>query len=321
MGYTRAACELISWAGASWPFRQAAEGLRRFTFVQAEGREVERIVEVAGEWLDQQKRQEVQQQMASPVGPKELVCSRRSVEMDEDWVRRQPGKGKWQKAQVGRIFRQEEVGAKEGSGRGLISSARYVATFEGLARFGEEMWSEAVKAGLEHAQEVLVLTDGDRGLKELAALHFPGARHVLDWRHLATAVWETARERSPRARQAQKWARQVTSYLWSGQFQAAIRQVKRTESHTRTMKKHRKLHELLTYLGNNTALLANYNQLRRQGVYVSSAVAEKACDLVMSRRMKKKQAMFWGTCGPMPIARLRQVFLSDAWDIYWQKAA
>jgi hypothetical protein len=63
---------------------------------------------------------------------------------------------------------------------------------------------------------------------------------------------------------------------------------------------------LVTYIGNNTAAIADYAQRWDHGEIISTAFAESTVDLVVSRRFAKKQQMQWSKavvkerCPPPP---------------------
>jgi hypothetical protein len=54
---------------------------------------------------------------------------------------------------------------------------------------------------------------------------------------------------------------------------------------------------LVTYIGNNSAAIADYAERWDHGEIISTAFAESTVDLVVSRRFAKKQQMQWSKKG------------------------
>jgi hypothetical protein len=84
------------------------------------------------------------------------------------------------------------------------------------------------------------------------------------------------------------------------------------------------LAELLGYLDNNWQGIIDYGRLRDAGYMVASSLVEKAGDLVVAKRQKKRQGMHWSHHGSEAVSALRTLWLNGEWDQHWkpcQKAA
>jgi len=73
----------------------------------------------------------------------------------------------------------------------VLVDRRCVASLESAERFGERLWLAAQRCGVEHAGQVIFLSDGANWIPGVQQQHFPGARYVLDRWHLERALRET----------------------------------------------------------------------------------------------------------------------------------
>jgi hypothetical protein len=64
---------------------------------------------------------------------------------------------------------------------------RAVASLEPAEAFGELLWLEAVRRGVEQAERVMFVSDGAAWIKSFHATHFPRALYVLGLWHLERA--------------------------------------------------------------------------------------------------------------------------------------
>jgi hypothetical protein len=81
----------------------------------------------------------------------------------------------------------------------------------------------------------------------------------------------------------------------------------------------RGLQAFIKYVQNNWEGIVNYRQMQKDGYLVASSLVEKAVDLVVAKRQKKKQGMHWTRRGADNICALRTLWLNGDWEDYWQK--
>ena len=62
---------------------------------------------------------------------------------------------------------------------------------------------------------------------------------------------------------------------------------------------------LVTYIGNNSAAIADYAERWDHGETISTAFAESTVDLIVSRRFAKKQQMQWSKKGAHRLLQTR----------------
>ncbi len=78
-----------------------------------------------------------------------------------------------------------------------------------------------------------------------------------------------------------------------------------------------KLDELLGYLQARQLWIPNERQRRIERKYIGSAHVEKANDLIVARRQKKR-GMQWSEATSDALAALRTLMLNGGWERYWQ---
>lgn len=163
---------------------------------------------------------------------------------------------------------------------------------------------------------VTFLGDGARWIRKffterLAA--FADKELVLDWYHLVKKCYElTSMVCRGRKAKASLMGRLIPR-LWRGQVDDAIAQL---EAHRPECRNEKKLNELINYLAAREPYIVNYKERRAKRIYIGSGHAEKACDLIVSRRQKHK-GMHWSEATADGLAALKTLVLNDSWDLYW----
>jgi hypothetical protein len=59
--------------------------------------------------------------------------------------------------------------------------------------------------------------------------------------------------------------------------------------------------------------------MQKDGYMVASSLVEKAVDLLVAKRQKKKQGMHWTKMGADDICALRTLWMNDTWADYWNQ--
>ena len=103
--------------------------------------------------------------------------------------------------------------------------------------------------------------------------------------------------------------------LWRGQLDEAIECL---EAYRPEARNEKKLDELINYLSARRPYIPNYKERRANRRFIGSGHGEKANDLLVSRRQKKK-GMHWSWETSNALAALRTLLLNGGWDLYWQK--
>lgn len=165
---------------------------------------------------------------------------------------------------------------------------------------------------------ITLLGDGARWIRNFFTnrlTNFAKKELILDWYHLVKKCYElTSMICYGRKAKAALMA-PIISHLWRGDVDAALACLEACRPQCRN---EQKLDELINYLTARRSYLVNYRERRAQRIYIGSGHAEKACDLIVSRRQKHK-GMHWSEATADGLAALKTLVLNHGWDLYWQE--
>jgi hypothetical protein len=164
-------------------------------------------------------------------------------------------------------------------------------------QFGERWYGECLRHGIQPETRVHLIADGAAWIRNLQASIHPGSRYTLDAYHLQKAARAVLTERQ---------YEQFRSLVWSRRAEQALQYVQRLQPSDR---KHREeLETFYAYLQHNLDGM-HYD---RSGP-IGSGVVEKAADIVVGRRMKRR-GMIWSREGANNLLALRVRCLNQAFD-------
>jgi hypothetical protein len=161
---------------------------------------------------------------------------------------------------------------------------------------------------LQHNQELVFLSDGEEGLRQLQCYLRPHSQHLLDWFHLTMqltglnqSLKGLTRLDAKRAAELQEALEHTKWNLWHGKVKRALEWLRRIEWRMWHFASHyskfsalaRAVHGFQRYLWRNGHLIANYARRRRAGQAISTAFVESLVNSLLSKRFAKKQSMQW----------------------------
>jgi hypothetical protein len=321
--YSPGVRRLMARAGSQTQFAQAAEDLLCYAGLKIEPREVERVAEEVGrqveQWLSEEQEQIVN---AGPSIPPQLepgvkfyisfdgtgVPVRKS-ELVGRRGKQADGSARTREAKLGCVFTQVGLD-KEGRPQRDPDSTTYVGAIESSTLFGWRMYAEALRRGLEQAQTVIVLTDGQRYNRTITQTHFPGAVHIVDLFHayehltlISQILW------GPEAQSPRAWR----SLLEAGDIKRLVSKAGKTLPSSPKAKK--SLLKELGYFENNASCM-RYAQYRERDFFVGSGVVEAGCRTVIGERLKQS-GMRWSVRGANAIIALRCCIMSGRFEDFW----
>ncbi len=321
--YSPGVRRLMARAGSQTQFEQAAEDLLCYAGLKIDPREIERVAEEVGReveaWLSDQQTQILQGALSAPasreVGAKFYVSfDGTGVPVRKNELVGRPGKqadgsARTREAKLGCVFTQIGLD-KKGRPQREPDSTTYVGAIESSTLFGWRMYAEALRRGLEQANPVIVLTDGQRYNHTIAQTHFPTAVHIVDLFHafehltlIARILW------GPEAEAPQAWR----DLLEAGDLSRLVKQAgKRWPSSAKSQKSLRKE---LGYFENNARYM-HYAEYRRMKFFVGSGVVEAGCRTVIGERLKQS-GMHWSVRGANAIIALRSCIMSGRFEDFW----
>jgi hypothetical protein len=178
--------------------------------------------------------------------------------------------------------------------------------------------------GCNSNSTVAVLADGVDGLGGIVRPAIPQApRTILDWFHISMRL-RHIEQMGPSmtglfpGEEALSKISRLRHKMWNGQWHGALHRMRDcyhgtsmvattvTSFHAERVKRFRKhLIDLRDYLLNNQGNLTNYGKARRDGLRISSALAESGMNHLINTRMGKRQPMRWSADGAHLLLQVR----------------
>lgn len=226
--------ELAALLSVRSPYAQAAQDAQRLTGLSPSPSFLHREAQRQGQRAIQLRQRDIAlahtpegvaelsaRSATAALGPFTLI-----IEIDawnirerDDWGRtcklrrrgREPERWHW--VYTATLFRLDQRGQTQG-GRPVISQRGYVATREGLPAFTQQLYVEALRRGLLHAQEVLIIADGAIWIWHLADDRFQGAKQRVDLFHVKEHLHALAHTLYGQGtEEARQWLRPLLGYL------------------------------------------------------------------------------------------------------------
>jgi len=330
-------------AGASWPYRQAAQVLHRLCGASISGEQVRLLTNRAGTTHAKLQQEAAQQTGSAP----QVLCTtaqraqdRGVIGLDGGWVASRDQRGGME-GKVGVVAMHKEllpsrpvpklseltwyeIAKRSSKGwrltpappRARFKQRRYVATFASSRQLGVLASHAADQLGMER-QTAVVVADGADWIKQETQRHFPQATTILDWPHLWRVVGKALRSMSTATNQSDRWrdqqSEQLRCWLWNGHVEPVEERLTSwlAEAGPTAGKAIRKA---LTYLSNQRAWIGSYKHWQQQGYPVGSGIIERAVAIVINRRMKKR-GMRWKRTNATSVVALRVDFLNEDWQL------
>jgi hypothetical protein len=316
-GFSPGVRRLMARAGAKHSFVEAEDDLRVYARISVGRRDIERVSENVGRQIEaSQTRLAVEPPEGCPPVPVMYIeYDGTAAPMRKGELTGRKGKTpgtdpKGREVKVGCVFTQTTV---DESGYAVRdeNSTTYVAGIESSTFFGERIYCEAVRRGLDLARRVVVLTDGAAYNRTIRDTHFHRALHIVDLYH------------------AREHLTDLTDYLridppvretWSGWLdQGRIEDLAGAATRALPLRGQRRglaIREIRYFQKNAERM--RYAAFRSQGLFVGSGVIEAACRTIVCRRCKNP-GMFWSRRGAHAILQARCSILSGRFDADWEE--
>jgi hypothetical protein len=152
-----------------------------------------------------------------------------------------------------------------------------------------------------------------RGMYDQVSQQVRSAQLILDWWHLRKKCSDFASMICAGRKEKARLLKDLYGKLWNGAVDDAIAVL---EAYRPSARNGAKLDELVTYLHKHQDSIPNYRALHRNQEYIGSGHAEKANDLLVARRQKKK-GMHWSYETSDALASLQTLRLNGGWEHYW----
>lgn len=163
--------------------------------------------------------------------------------------------------------------------------------------FGERWYGECLKYGIEPETHVHLIGDGAAWIRNLQRAMLPGSRYTLDAYHL---------QRAARAVLTERQYQYFRSLVFRNRAVDALHYIRHLQPSDRDHRQ--ELEDFSEYLERNLDGIRYHDKGP-----IGSGVVEKAADIVVGRRMKRR-GMSWSTEGANNLLALRNRYLNEAFD-------
>jgi hypothetical protein len=318
---------LMARSGSKESFAEAAQDLWHYAGIRVLAKDVERVAEAIGADIARREKN-LRREVFAGNPPGSLTQSQipilyiagdgTGVPMTRPETRGRRGKqpdggAKTREAKLGCVF---QVGT---DAKGLPvrqeGSTTYTGAIETAEVFGERLYAEAAGRGLGQAQTVVVLGDGAHWIRNLAALHFPEAVHIVDLYHARQHLQALLQLLFPAGEFQDARGREWSAWLDEGNVEKIMAAAARLLPAEKEVKK--TIHTEMEYFKTNVERM-RYAAFRARSFFVGSGVVEAGCKTLIARRMKKSGAK-WSLRGANSIIELRCCLASSRFEDYWAR--
>jgi hypothetical protein len=320
---------MIGRVGGKEPFEQGHGDLEALAGVEVQTKQVERVSEELGMWIELIGKQEREAILSGKLTPLLSAVPKLYIAMDGTGIPVVPretegrrgkdatSKAKTREAKLGCIFTQTSVD-KEGFPIRDEGSTTYVGAIETAEDFGPRVYAEAVRRGMGQAHQTIVLGDGGPWIWGIAAQYFPFATQIVDLYHAREHLATLGKLLyGPTSEKAYEWTAARKTQLDDGNVEAVVASMKRLRP--RQSKLAEEVRKAIAYFQTNQERM-RYAEFRRQGLFVGSGVVEAGCKTIMGLRLKQS-GMRWTVAGANAIIALRCCQLSGRWEELWETRA
>lgn len=186
-------------------------------------------------------------------------------------------------------------------------SASYLTSLDEAHSFGWQLWQEAVRRGVLHAEEVVVVGDGAHWIWNIAERHFPRATQIVDWYHASEYIWNAASTIWGEATAERVgWARVQLDKLWESKVDEVLVELEQWRERGEGVE------AALSYYREHQSRM-DYAGYRARGMQIGSGSAESACKQLVSARLKGA-GMIWDASGAEAVAAVRAWLKSERWE-------
>lgn len=319
---------MMARAGSQSTFKEGGEDLRIYAGIRVSPKDLERVAEGIGEEMEEWGGAERQRALISAPVPLRPTIPVLYVSYDGTGVpmtkvevvgrkgKQADGSAKTREAKLGCVFTQTTTDAQGYPVRDPESTT-FVGAIESAEAFGERIYGEAVRRGLESAKEVVILGDGAPWVKNLAQIHFPHATLIVDLYHARQHVSDLCKlVFAGEEKKIQRFRMRWWADLNEGKVERIALQARLEAENIGDAEQAKKVQGEIQYLEKNREHM-RYAPFRAHGLFVGSGVIEAGCKTVIGQRLKQS-GMEWSVRGANAIISLRSIIKSGRFEDYWE---
>ncbi len=328
--YSPGVRRMMALVGSETSFAQGREQLEVLAGLEVTAKAVERQAEAIGEDIAAREKREREQALQLELPAVALpAIPVLYIEMDGTGVpmvvaetvggagKREGEPAHTREAKLGCVFTQTE---RDQQGRPVRdeASTSYTGAIESAEEFGQRLYTEAWRRGLNRARKKVVIADSAPWIWNLTEMHFPDAVQIVDLYHARQHLWELSAVLFASQEERRKhWVGRLQKKLDGGCIEQLVRNLRSTPA--RTAEAAERLRTEVDYFERNQERM-RYPRYKRQGLFIGSGVIEAGCKTVIAARLKRS-GMFWTVRGANAIFALRTTRLSRNFESYWEARA
>jgi len=301
------------------PYRQAADILSYEINSKVDHRAIWRLVQKKGLVARDKREGEVESLYTSAKSPESDGISREIVviEADGTGISSKEGKGKWMEAKIGIIYTGKKLESKTSKNkRYKLENKTVYADILDSDAFGKNIsYIAQEKYNLADAENILLISDGDRWLKNIQVGYLPGSVHQLDHYHLKKKLKRAYQERPDLLERAFD--------LINRKKQARLLQFVKLSAGNGAIPE-TLADDLITYIETNLDGIWAIDSLRgkiaKEVLVVGSGAIEKNVDIAVARRFKGR-GMSWSKEGARNLMAFRIMCANNEFDNYFLNTA
>jgi len=311
-------------AGSRTSFVEAEEDLNTYTGVSLDRRDIERIAEDIGRQIDIWQAEQNQQLLRNPppetapipilyVSFDGTAVPMRKKELRGRRGKAKDGKAKGREVKLGCVFTQTATN-EDGYPVRDENSTTYVGAIESSSFFGQRIYAEALRRGLNRTQKLVALTDGAAYNRTIIQEHFPDAIHIIDLYHAREHLHALHQLLCPAdSRRLDQWS----DWLDVGKVTTLLNNARGLLP--RSGKRRKEALKEIRYFAKNAPAM-RYAKFRAQGLFIGSGVIEAGCRTLIGKRLKQS-GMFWSLRGANAIIASRCCQFSRRFEDFWESLA
>ena len=312
---------IMARVGAYRPFGIGHDDIKELTGLIVTSKEIQRISCKSGEDINKFYENEMPDNIIPiPLRKTMYICmDGTGVPVVKRETRGRKGKykdgiAKTREAKLGCVFTQTAVDKDGHPVRDELSTS-YVGAIETAEKFGDRLYAEACKRGVEKAGKACVIGDGALWIWNLSDLHFPDATQIIDIFHAREHLWEIAKQIYGKDKEKIKtWVKKRIKELDKGEVEKVITALQASSPANEEIKE--ALQKQVGYFDKNKERM-RYNRFKEQGLFIGSGVIEAGCRAVIGQRLKQS-GMHWSVKNANDIIALRCCVLSNRWEDFWE---
>jgi hypothetical protein len=211
----------------------------------------------------------------------------------------------------GRVENWRDV--RTGLARPLESPERLVVCrLDSYDEVCEQLFGVACAQGLTPQSQVVVPSDGAKGLRKAVLVTFPEAQYILDHPHLKSQLYETASALELEGPARHAWVSDQLDRFWAGE----VAQVLETWQQRHEDDPNERLRQLIDHVTRFEDSV-DYGAYHERGWPLGSGEVESAHRYVPQERLKIAGAC-WNPDNVNPMLALRVLRANHWWDDFWQ---